>query len=112
MVRSLSVLLIAHNVHNKGCRCNSLWYLYHSVYSISMTSETNEIASSVAISRHSGWSLRVPHWSQFYGCLCSREIRWLANGTQLQMHKSPLTLLMDKHQCGAQLRVHGVATIG
>ncbi len=86
------------------------WYL-HSVYSISMTSETNEIASSVAISRHSDRSRRDPDWSQFYGRLCSHKIGWLANGTQLQMRQSPLSLL-DKHQRDAKLSRDAVASIG
>src|SRR5690242_11149042 len=43
--------------------------------------------------------------------LCPREIRWLANGTQLQIRKSPLPLL-DKHQCDAKLPRDTIAAIG
>ena len=43
--------------------------------------------------------------------LCPREIRWLANGTQLQICQSPLPLL-DKHQRDAKLPRDAVATIG
>src|SRR5713101_6783588 len=40
------------------------------------------------------------------------EIRWLANGTQVETGKSPLPLLLDKHQCGAKLRLDAIAAIG
>src|SRR5712692_6796807 len=43
--------------------------------------------------------------------LCSREIRWLANGTQLQMRQSPLPSL-DKHQRDAKLPRDTIAAIG
>src|ERR1700738_4426482 len=44
--------------------------------------------------------------------LCSREIGWLVNGTQLQIRQSPLPLLVDKHQRDTKLRRDAVAAIG
>src|SRR5437667_5878055 len=43
--------------------------------------------------------------------LCPREIGWLANGTQLQICKSPLPLL-NKHQRDAKLPRDTIAAIG
>ena len=40
------------------------------------------------------------------------EIRWLANSTQVETGKSPLPLLLDKHQFGAKLRLDAGAAIG
>jgi hypothetical protein len=43
--------------------------------------------------------------------LCPRKIGWLANGTQLQICKSPLPWL-DKHQRDAKLPRDTIAAIG
>src|SRR5206468_9980508 len=44
--------------------------------------------------------------------LGSRERRGLADITEVETGQVPSLVLVDKHQCGAQLRVDGVATIG
>jgi hypothetical protein len=43
--------------------------------------------------------------------LGSRERRGLADTTEVDTSQLPLLVLVDKHQCGAQLHVDGVATI-
>src|SRR5438876_10209115 len=55
--------------------------------------------------------LRPDAFSRSARGLFSRETRWLANGTQVETRKSPLPLLLDKHQRGAKLPLNAVAAI-
>src|SRR6266571_4440493 len=55
---------------------------------------------------------RRPHEPPVGGGLGSRERRGLANMTEMETGQLPLPVLVDKHQCRAQLRVDGVTPIG
>src|SRR5215831_7188992 len=73
-----------------------------------MDSICHTLISVVSLYRQRDRRLYEPPTERSLG---SRERRWLADSREVNPSQAPLLVLVDKHQCSAQLHVDGVATV-